>query len=154
MFVLSPLSRNAVWLRRGIGLGLGVFASMILMVGCDGPQSSLVPAGRAAEQISVLFWWMTAAAAIIWTAVVGLAIYSVRVAPGRQNRHASLLIIGGGALVPTVVLAILLVYGLALLPGTLAPAPEGSLKIVVTGEQWWWRVRYESSTGESIALAN
>ena len=97
---------------------------------------------------------MAAGAAIIWTAVVGLAIYSFRVAPGRQNRHASLLIIGGGALVPTVVLAILLVYGLALLPGMLAPAPEGSLKIAVTGEQWWWRVSYESSTGESIALAN
>ncbi len=127
---------------------------MLLLAGCDGAQSALVPAGRGAEQIAVLFWWMAAGAVIIWTAVVGLGIYSVRMTPGRQARHVGWLIIGGGALVPTVVLAVLLAYGLALLPNLLAPAPEGSLKIAVTGHQWWWRVRYDSPSGESIALAN
>jgi hypothetical protein len=34
-----------------------------------------------------------------------------------------------------VVLAGLLIYGLALTPDLLAPAPEGSLKLAVTGEQ-------------------
>jgi len=31
---------------------------------------------------------------------------------------------------------------------------NGSLKIFVIGEQWWWRVRYESSAGDPIVLAN
>jgi cytochrome c oxidase subunit 2 len=131
-----------------------MLASMMLLVGCDGAQSSLVPAGRDAEQIANLFWWMAAGATTIWLAVVGLAVYSVRLTPGPSSRYASGLIIGGGALVPTVVLAVLLAYGLALIPEMLAPAPDGSLKITVTGEQWWWRVRYETSSGEQIALAN
>jgi len=52
------------------------------------------------------------------------------------------------------VLAGLLVYGLRLLPSLLAPAPSESLKIHVTGEQWWWRVRYRSASGAPIELAN
>ncbi len=151
MFMRAPFS-DAARVRRRIGLGLGAIA--IQLAGCDGAQSSLAPAGRSAEQIADLFWWMAAGAAVVWAAVVGLVVYSVRVAPGRRNRHASLLIMGGGALVPTGILAMLLVFGLSLMPEMLAPAPEGSLKIIVTGEQWWWRVRYELATRKSIVLAN
>jgi len=128
--------------------------SIILVAGCNGLQSSLEPAGHSAEKIADLFWWMTTGAATIWASVVGLTIYSIYLAPGRRNRQASLLIIIGGAVVPTVVLSVLLVYGLAMMPDLLSPAPAGSLKIAVTGEQWWWRVSYDSSTGERIELAN
>jgi len=97
---------------------------------------------------------MAIGAGVIWTAMVGLALYATLVSPRPKSRPASLQIIVGGAVVPTVVLSFLLAYGLAMMPDMLAPAPEGSLKIAVTGEQWWWRVRYESSTGEPIVLAN
>lgn len=143
--------RHSVPLSRGFRL---VLVSMFLLAGCDGAQSALEPAGRSAEKIANLFWWMTAGAAVIWAAVVGLAVYSVRSAPGRKNRQAILMIIVGGAVVPTVVLSLLLAYGLSMMPEMLSPAPEGSLKIAVTGEQWWWRVSYESSNGEPIAMAN
>ena len=143
--------RHSVSLSRGFRL---VLVSMFLLSGCDGAQSALEPAGRSAEKIANLFWWMTAGAAVIWAAVVGLAAYSVRAAPGRKNRQASLMIIVGGAVAPTVVLSLLLAYGLSMMPEMLSPAPEGSLKITVTGEQWWWRVSYESSNGEQIAMAN
>jgi hypothetical protein len=43
------------------------------------------------------------------------------------------------------ILTALLVYGLAMMPNLLARAPESSLKIDVTGEQWWWRVRYRTA---------
>jgi cytochrome c oxidase subunit 2 len=43
---------------------------------------------------------------------------------------------------------------LAPLPALLAPAPGGSLKITVLGEQWWWRVQYQSAGGDPIVLAN
>ena len=86
---------------------------------------------------------MTGGAVVIWIAVIALAIYAFRARPGsHRGRRANYLIIGGGAIVPTVVLTVLLVYGLAPIPELLAPAPEGSLKIAVSGEQWWWRVRY------------
>ena len=67
-----------------------------------------------------------------------------------------LLIIGGGVVLPTVVLSVLLVYGLALLPTLLAPAAASAVQIAVSGEQWWWRVRYLPSNGhpEAVELAN
>jgi len=92
---------------------------------------------------------------MVWMAVAALTIYAMR---GRKSaseaRQAKFLIIGGGVLVPTVVLAALLVYGLAMLPELVARAPEGSMKIAVTGEQWWWRVRYQLPDGEEVVLAN
>jgi cytochrome c oxidase subunit 2 len=39
-------------------------------------------------------------------------------------------------------------------PDLLAPAPTGSLQIAVSGEQWWWRVRYPWRGGEAVVLAN
>jgi cytochrome c oxidase subunit II len=125
------------------------------LVGCDGPQSALEPAGRAAERIADLFWWMTAGAVFFWIAVIALAIWAVRAPPEAHNqRRASLLIIGGGAVVPTIVVAVVAIYGLAPIPSLLAPAPEGSLRITVSGEQWWWRVRYQPPGGEPVVLAN
>ncbi|HEX5733574.1 MAG TPA: cytochrome c oxidase subunit II [Blastocatellia bacterium] len=132
-----------------------VLACALVVGGCNGAQSALDPAGREAERIAHLFWWMVAGAVIVWLSVVGLTVYSVRARPELQNqRRAGLLIIGGGAVVPTVVLAVLLAYGLSMLPDLVAPAPEGSLKISVTGEQWWWRVRYEPHGAEVVVLAN
>lgn len=136
-----------------VNLALG--AGALLLGGCAGRQSAIEPAGRAADEIATLFWWMTGGALAIWAAVVVLTIYAVRARPvARQGHGAAMFIIGGGAVLPTVVLGGLLVYGLAMLPRLLAPAPEGSLKISVTGEQWWWRVRYEVPGGESVHLAN
>ena len=97
---------------------------------------------------------MAGGAAVIWVAVIGLGIYSVRAHHGAHPRTAAWYIIGGGAVIPTVVLTALLIYGLSMLPELVAPAPEGSLKVAVSGEQWWWRVRYEPPDGPEFDLAN
>jgi cytochrome c oxidase subunit 2 len=122
---------------------------------CTGPQSALDPAGRGAQVIAQLFWWMAAGAGLIWLAVVALTVHSLRArAQPHSLREATLLIVVGGAVVPTLVLAVLLTYGLSLLPELLAPAPPGSLRIAVSGEQWWWRVRYLPPGGDPVELAN
>lgn len=132
-----------------------VLACLLMLAGCAGPQSALDPAGRGAEHVARLFWWLVTGAAFVWFGVIGLTIYVLRLRPGPHNpRTASALIIGGGAVFPTVVLAGYLIYGLSLMPDLLAPAPEGSLKIAVTGERFWWRVRYLTPEGEGIELAN
>lgn len=125
-------------------------------LGCDGQQSALAPAGRGAEEIASLFWWMVTGGALIWIVVIGLAIYALRIAPQPHNDlRAKLWIIGGGTIVPTIVLALLLTYGLAMLPPLLARPVDGSLKIEVTGIQWWWRVRYLDENSQSdFELAN
>jgi cytochrome c oxidase subunit II len=128
-----------------------------VLTGCDGPQSALDPAGRSAERIAGLFWWMAVGAGIIWCAVIGLALYAMRARPeAHSQRTAQFLIIGGGAVLPTLVLAGVLAYGLSLLPEMLAPAPESAVQITVIGEQWWWRVRYHTADGHggTIELAN
>jgi cytochrome c oxidase subunit II len=127
----------------------------IALAGCSGAQSALDPAGRGAEQIANLWWSMAAGTALVWAALVALvvhAIWSRRESHG--ERETRLLIVGGGVVFPAVTLAALLVHGLALLPGLLAPAPPGSLSISVSGEQWWWRVRYLAAEGGAVELAN
>jgi cytochrome c oxidase subunit 2 len=128
----------------------------LLLVGCSGPQSTLDPAGRGAERIAELFWWMAAGAGLVWLIVLGLTLYTMRIQPEPHRRSVATLIIGGGAVLPTVVLTGLLAYGLSLLPDLLAPVSAGSLHITVAGEQWWWRVRYLSpdGNGQGVELAN
>ncbi|MDQ3753111.1 MAG: cytochrome c oxidase subunit II [Acidobacteriota bacterium] len=134
---------------------LMVLTGALLMAGCGGVQSTLDPAGREAARIADLFWWMAAGSVVIWLAVVGLTIYAIRVRPEAHSlRAAKLLIIGGGVVFPVVVLSVLLVYGLAPIPALMAPAPAGSLRIAVSGEQWWWRVRYQPPGGGEVVLAN
>lgn len=117
-------------------------------------QSALDSAGQGAERIAELFYWMSAGAAVIWVVVVGLAIYAIHSRREHPVRLTSWLVIGGGAVVPTIVLAALLSYGLAMLPELQRPAPEGSLTIEVAGVRWWWRVFYTDQNGQRIATAN
>ena len=132
-------------------------ASMLFLASCSGPQSALVFAGRDAERIGKLFWWMTGGAFLIWAAVIALAFYCVRLGPYRgRDRLVRTMILGGGAVVPTIVLAGLLAYGLRLMPEVLAAPPPGGLTIAVSGEQWWWRVRYhpQGDGDAAFELAN
>jgi cytochrome c oxidase subunit II len=118
-------------------------------------QSILVPAGRDAERIADLFWWMATGAALIWIAVVGLTVYIIRLKSETYNENAGhALILGGGVVVPTLVLGGLLAYALPLIPRVLALPEPGGLAIAVSGEQWWWRIRYLLPNGDSVELAN
>ncbi len=135
-------------------LATGALPVVLAAAGCGGAASALNPAGSPADDISRLFWWMTAGAVVVWVGVMALALAAARAEPnGRREAQAKRLIIAGAA-VPTVVLAGLLAYGLTLLPRALAAAPEGTLRVWVHGEQWWWRVHYQPATGPPFVLAN
>ena len=140
--------------RSGRPLGWLALSCVLVVSGCSGSQSALAPAGREAERIANLFWWMTAVSAIIWLAVVFLAIYATRTQPNVDRKRQANLLILGGALAPAVVLCGLLIYGLGMLQDVIAPSPEGSLRITVYGEQWWWRVRYEPPGRQPFEVAN
>lgn len=102
-----------------------------------------------------MFWGLAVGALVVWAAVMALAAYAARPRERAQRRpRAAAFIIVGGVVVPTVVLAALLGFGLSSLPRLLAPAPPGSLRVSVVGEQWWWRVRYHPPEGEPFELAN
>jgi cytochrome c oxidase subunit 2 len=128
--------------------------ALFLLSACSGQQSALAPAGMEAERVADLFWIMLLGAAAIWILVVGTAVYASRIRPGRHpERAARVLLLGGGVAFPTVALAALLGHGLSLMPELRAPGD--GLKIVVAGEQWWWRVRYQvPGRPEPITSAN
>jgi cytochrome c oxidase subunit 2 len=153
---LSAPARRALATRSRLCLGaLAIWTLTWPFSGCEGAQSTLDPAGETADQVADLFWMMTAGSVVIWLAVVGLAVHAlVRRPTPYPEAYGRRLIIGGGVIVPTIVLAALLVHGLAMLPRLLAEAPPGSLRIAVTGEQFWWRVRYRSPDGTAVDLAN
>jgi cytochrome c oxidase subunit 2 len=123
------------------------------VAGCAGPQSALDPAGEGAERLATLFWVMLAGSAVLWAGVILLAVIAARTEPGRlSEQFGSSLILWGGAVFPTVVLASLLTYGLWLMPDMRGSAD--SLKIAVTGEQYWWRVQYRRENGTTVESAN
>jgi cytochrome c oxidase subunit 2 len=127
----------------------------LTLAACSNPQSTLAPAGVEAERVARLFWIMTAGATLVWTAVIGFALYATRANAERHGPNATRwLIIGGGVVFPTLVLGALLAYGLAMMPSLRADASPGAVRVHVSGEQWWWRVRYRAAGGESVELAN
>jgi cytochrome c oxidase subunit 2 len=114
----------------------------------------LAPAGEGAERIADLFWVMSAGGAVIWLLVVGAAVYAARINPaGHSVRLGNALLLWGGIVFPTLVLAGLLTYGLALMADLRAPG--AGLRLTVSGEQWWWRVDYhEPGRDKPVTSAN
>ncbi|WP_052341202.1 cytochrome c oxidase subunit II [Salinarimonas rosea] len=121
-----------------------------------GESSVLAPAGRSAAAIAELSWWLFGGATLIWLVVIGLSIYAAYFGPrAHDEAKVRLLVVGGGAVIPTLVLAGVLAWGLWLMPQVKPPLPQGAVEIEVEGLQWWWRARYRAETGETaVPVAN
>ncbi|WP_299817468.1 cytochrome c oxidase subunit II [uncultured Jannaschia sp.] len=126
---------------------------IVALAGCQGRQSVLNPIGEDAVDLATLFWVMLGGAVVLWLLVTGLFIYVTRFRTAEMSRRwAEALIIGGGVVFPATVLAGLLAYSLPLM-ATQRMAGDG-LVVHVTGEQWWWRVVYETPEGARVVSAN
>ncbi|MGH8194690.1 MAG: cytochrome c oxidase subunit II [Woeseiaceae bacterium] len=126
----------------------------VALTACELQPSALAAAGSAAEQTLQLFWWMSAVAVLVWLFVIAAACYAARTTapePG-SLRTAQRLIVFGGIILPVILLGTLLVAGLRQMPRMTAPGD--GLVIDVTGERWWWRVRYEPLNGRAAITAN
>lgn len=129
-------------------------ASLLLVSGCSGVQSWIDPASRDAATVADLFWVMLAGAGAIWLTVLGLAVYAGMLRPMRQHseRMAARLILWGGIVAPTGVIAALLVAGLLVLDGITGRSPDLSLQ--ARGEQWWWRIAHNGPDGTLVPTPN
>lgn len=117
--------------------------------------STLQPAGTDAAEIARLFWIMVAGGAVVWLAFTLLALHASRSRHTRWSERAGVrLIIGGGIAAPAVVLGALLLYGMPKLSRQMAAAPPDSVRVQVSGEQWWWRVAYQREGQPPVVLAN
>jgi cytochrome c oxidase subunit 2 len=134
------------------GPGLCV-AALLSLSGCNRHQSALAPFGEDAAEIQVITIVLVVGAAVIATAVAALMIWAVRLPADRLTLPAGerLILIAGG-IIPAAVLVALLIYSLpAMVPRTVSAS---DLDVTVTGEQFWWRVRYGASGAASVTDAN
>ncbi|MGN7294202.1 cytochrome c oxidase subunit II [Rhizobium sp. SAFR-030] len=145
--IRSPVTR---WKSR---LSAAAFLSVSLS-SCSGVQSALDPAGSEASAVATLFWVMVVGGGVIWLGVIGLMIYASRKSRSLMGEAgASKVIFFGGVAFPVVVLAGLLSYAVWLMPAMrpwFGGEGEGLRRIEVTGEQFWWRVRYLDTSGKVI----
>lgn len=121
------------------------------LAACGGRQSVLAPSGTDAIDLARLFWAMLAAAVVLWILVVGVFFTVSRVRTGRlaSRRTAEIIIVGGGIVFPAVVLGTLLAFSLPLMGSQRSPGD--GLVVRVTAEQWWWRVVYETPSGDVVS---
>jgi cytochrome c oxidase subunit II len=120
-----------------------------LLASCSGVQSALDPAGREASEVANLFFVMLIGGLVIWAGVVGLLFHAARKRRPYSEKEAGQIILWGGAVFPTVSLAALLSYAVWLMPNIRPWFGEGVGvgRVEVTGEQFWWRVRYLDEGG-------
>jgi cytochrome c oxidase subunit 2 len=116
--------------------------------------ASAHPAQGLAEMTFVLI----AGAALVFTGVMWLLAVVVwrRRARPLTRRQAAAWVLGGGVLLPAVVLSALLAYA-TVRSGALADTQRarGDMVVGITAHMWWWEVRYrERASGREVVLAN
>ncbi len=123
---------------------------------CQGPQSAWTTAADDARHISFLGNVMFGGGAIILALVVILTVLAIRGRPAWRGLISSeRMVFWGGIVFPVVTLSVLLVYGLLLTGAVGRSAQPHDFRIEVTGEQFWWRVRYPEMDGQpGFATAN
>src|SRR5690606_20756296 len=128
------------------GLQLTTLALAVpFLVACQGPQSALDPAGPMAREVAMLWWAMAGFSSLVLVVVSALWIHAMRraprtIEPDRAQQLNRRWLIGGGLLLPTASVVVLLLFGIPIghrmLP--LPLAGEQPLRIEVIGHQWWW----------------
>lgn len=130
-----------------------LFTPGLLLSGCVSMPASLDPQSPAAEQISFLWWVMFWAGTVIWIVVTLLLLVGLFRRHGKAEAYTPLgeaeharnvnhWIVGGGIVMPTIVLIGLVTLTVGALRQIPAIAPSADVVIEVTGHQWWWEVHY------------
>ena len=139
--------------RRNIVGVCSAVAMMLLLSGCAGPQSALDPAGPAADTIARTWWLMFGTASVVWAIVVVLVLLAMRRGRGLAPVAGRKLIIVGGAVVPTVLLASLLAYGTWTSDRVTGRSADVDHVVRVTARQWQWDFEYLDAAGDVVAAS-
>jgi cytochrome c oxidase subunit 2 len=147
--------------RRSAVLVLSGVCSVSTVSGCGGNgQSALDPRSGPAHSISVLWWWMLVAATVVFLGAVGLIALAFlrRRRPGapvvgeREGFNLGMVTLFGIGIPMVALIALFVIANFVVMPDTDAPAASSTaLTIEVTGNQWFWQVRYP---GTSVVTAN
>jgi cytochrome c oxidase subunit 2 len=113
---------------------------------CGGDPSALDPKGPAAGRIAGLWWLMFALAAAVYVLVLGLfarAVVASRREGGRRPAgDGTRLVIGGGVVLPAVVILPLAIVTMRVGDDLAARPGPADVAVEVIGNQFWWEIRY------------
>lgn len=129
---------------------------VVTLAGCGGEQSAFAGMGPVSSRISLLMWIMFAAAVLI-TVFIGLLLWVSITGPAgwRERLAGEKSIVWGGIVFPVATLSVLLIYGFSVLrAGETLSRAQDPARILVVGEQWWWRVVYRHADGRTTESAN
>ena len=140
----------------------------MLLAGCGGTQqSALDPAGSQAAKIAGLMWFFVGLLSVIFGIVIALTAWALirrrRItesdaleqthAPSSATEAKLVRTVTGAAIATVLILFGLLVASVS--TGKAISGPAGSqngLVVEVTGNQWWWHVRYPNHDPSRIVV--
>jgi cytochrome c oxidase subunit II len=103
----------------------------------------LHPAGPNAQSIANLSWVLIAVVSIVFLIVCGcLAVAIFGRESWRKFLTRNIIIVTAGFAIPVIVLTGLLAYSLVLTRDLSNASGGPVMRVLVTGEMWWWRVDY------------
>ncbi len=120
-------------------------------------------AGPAAREIEELTLGLLVMAVLVFVGVLAAIGWALRRHPdgrlapelhapsGISGRGPRLLVLGGGVVLPTIVIVVVFGWTVETMRDLAADTPPQPLTIELTGHQWWWEVRYPD---EGIELVN
>ena len=145
-------------MKTPVGLGsisARSIASMLFVVvagatGCGGQESgAFAPRSADARAVNTLFWVMVALGTAVFATVIVLLVMARRGRgdddEARLDRRAGRLVIGGGVILPVVILVPLTVVML-LVGDRISPTRDAAFEVEVTGHQYWWEIEYPDGT--------
>ena len=141
------------------------FVPLLACGSCRGMQTPLAPGGEQADSLFMLLSLMLTVAAVLYALVVGFLGWSAWRARGRAMAGAEPVVSPDDRALSRglTVWAAVIVAGLALLASAsflaerrlAAARAHETLRVSVTGHQWWWRIQYRDPvSGAAIETAN
>lgn len=116
-------------------------------------QSALDAQGAGSRPVALLVQVLFAGGAILFFATLVVAAVAL-LARRRGAIGSERLIVAAGVVLPVILLSALLIYALEVSRRIVDLRPP-SVRLEVTGERWWWRVRYLDEEGRTLfATAN
>ncbi len=125
-----------------------------MLSGCSGAMSTLDTAGRGAADIAWITWIMICGTLLFMALMSGLWLHAVhRRSTTPLHWPEKNILIGGGVILPLMVLVLLLIYGVRS-GESMLPAGAADLEVRAIGHQWWWEFEYADADGGTVTTAN
>lgn len=135
--------------KPGPSRRLSLALPMLMLFGaCGDMPAALDPHGSNAQQTAQIAWALIGGATAIFLFVIALAAY----AAFATNRNRAWLagrrfVVIAGIVFPIFTLSALLVYTFNVWGALSRESDVSPVKIEISGEMWWWRIRYIDATG-------